>query len=136
MADFRANLQETILPPELWVPLAWQRACLIVKRQLVRKPLKPDVDMQTLLDNMEERQRQSMSETEERFAIAMFTKLVRTSDDPANVLDREWNDDYKRARYDGMKNILKLLYENAPKEGNYKNRVVAEFIYLVTGDDD
>ena len=136
MADFKVILEKTKLPPELWVPLAWQRACLNVKKKLVRKPLKPVMNMQVLLDNMEARQKQSMSETEERFAIAMFTKLVRTSDDPSNVLDKEWNDDYKRARYDGMKNILKLLVENAPKEGNYKNRVMAEFIYLVMGNDD
>ena len=136
MAEFKDILQETKLPPEFWVPLAWQRACLNVKKKLVRKPLKANVNMQTLLDNMEARQKQTMSETEERFAIAMFTKLVRTSDDPANVLDKEWNDDYRRAKYDGMKNILKLLYENARKEDNYKNRVVAEFIYLVLGNDD
>ena len=102
----------------------------------MRKPLEPVMDMQKLLDNMEARQKKSMSETEERFAIAMFTKLVRTSDDPANVLDKEWNEDYMRAKYDGMKNILKLLDENAPKKDNYKNRVVAEFIYLVMGNDD
>lgn len=136
MGEFKGILETINLPPELWVPLAWQRACLNVKRRLVRKPLEPVMDMQKLLDNMEARQKKSMSETEERFAIAMFTKLVRTSDDPANVLDKEWNEDYMRAKYDGMKNILKLLDENAPKKDNYKNRVVAEFIYLVMGNDD
>lgn len=136
MAKFKDILEETKLPPQLWVPMVWQRASINVKRQLVRKPLKPVMDMQTLLDNMQESQRKSMSKTEERFAIAMFTKLVRTSAKQDNVLVEQWNEDYKRAQYDGMENILKLLYENAPEEDNYKNRVVAEFIFLIMGSDD